>query len=57
MGKRRDELKKLGHGKKGMGWVKDPKTAAYNKVYNKTTFGVNDINDTLKLIIELLTMN
>lgn len=23
--------------------VKDPKKAAYNKVYNKTTFGVNDI--------------
>ena len=32
-----------GYGKKGMGWVKDPKKAAYNKVYNKTTFGVNDI--------------
>lgn len=32
-----------GYGKKGMGWVKNPKKAAYNKVYNKTTFGVNDI--------------
>ena len=32
-----------GYGKKGSGWVKDPKKAAYNKVYNKTTFGVNDI--------------
>ena len=24
--------------KKGMGWVRDPKRAAYNKVYNKTSF-------------------
>lgn len=27
------------YGKKGMGWVNDPKKAAYNKVYNKTTVG------------------
>lgn len=26
------------YGKKGMGWVRDPKKAAYNKVYNKTSF-------------------
>lgn len=26
------------YGKKGMGWIRDPKRAAYNKVYNKTTF-------------------
>ena len=32
-----------GYGKKGSGWVKDPKKAAYNKVYSKTTFGVNDV--------------
>ena len=25
------------YGKKGTGWVKNPKKAAYNKVYNKTT--------------------
>ena len=31
-----------GYGKKGMGWVNNPKKAAYNKVYNKTTFGVSD---------------
>ncbi|MCR4945193.1 MAG: hypothetical protein K5986_12335, partial [Clostridium sp.] len=31
------------YGKKGMGWINDPKKAAYNKVYHKTTFGVNDI--------------
>lgn len=32
-----------GYGKKGMGWIKNPKKAAYNKVYNKTTVGVGDI--------------
>lgn len=26
------------YGKKGMGWVNDPKQAAYNKVYKQTTF-------------------
>ena len=31
------------YGKKGVGWIKDPKKAAYNKVYNKTTFGLKDI--------------
>ncbi|API92734.1 MULTISPECIES: hypothetical protein [unclassified Virgibacillus] len=25
---------------KGYGWVRNPKKAAYNKVYNKTTFDV-----------------
>lgn len=28
-----------GYGKKGMGWIKNPKKAAYNKVYRKTTVG------------------
>lgn len=32
-----------GYGKKGMGWVTNPKKAAYNKIYNKTTVGVGDI--------------
>ena len=27
-----------GYGKKGMGWIKNPKKAAYNKIYNKTSF-------------------
>lgn len=31
------------YGKKGMGYINDPKKAIYNKVYNKTTVGVNDI--------------
>ena len=31
------------YGKKGMGWVKDPKRAMYNKVYRKTTFSIFDL--------------
>lgn len=31
------------YGKKGMGWVKNPKKVAYNKVYKKTTFGLSDL--------------
>ncbi len=31
------------YGKKGTGWVRNPKKAAYNKVYKKTTFSVLDI--------------
>ena len=29
-----------GYGKKGMGWFKNPKKAAYNKVYKKTSFSL-----------------
>ncbi|MBU9710388.1 hypothetical protein [Evansella tamaricis] len=32
-----------GYGRKGMGWVKDPKRAAYNKVYKKTSFSFWDL--------------
>ena len=32
-----------GYGKKGMVWVKNPKKAAYNKVYKKTTFSIWDL--------------
>lgn len=32
-----------GYGKKGMGWIKDPKKAMYNKVYNKTSFSLWDL--------------
>ncbi len=45
-GKAKRALKKAvipGYGKKGSGWVKDPKRAAYNKIYNKTTIGVNEL--------------
>lgn len=31
------------YGKKGTGWVRNPKKALYNKVYNKTTFGWKDL--------------
>lgn len=32
-----------GYGKKGMGWIKNPKKAMYNKVYKKTTFSIFDL--------------
>lgn len=32
-----------GYGKKGAGWIKNPKKAAYNKVYKKTTFSLWDL--------------
>lgn len=45
-GKTKRKIKKTlipGYGKKGMGWIKDPKRAAYNKIYRKTTFGLTDL--------------
>ncbi|MDY4511742.1 hypothetical protein [Streptococcus hyovaginalis] len=33
------------YGKKGAGWVNDPKKAAYNKAYKKTTFDSLDSNN------------
>lgn len=30
-----------GYGKKGMGWVKNPRRAARNAVYRRTTFGIS----------------
>jgi hypothetical protein len=32
-----------GYEKKGMGWIKNPKKAAYNKVYKKTSFSLWDL--------------
>ncbi|MBR8674174.1 hypothetical protein GRR92_06770 [Lactococcus lactis subsp. lactis] len=32
-----------GYGKKGVGWVKNPKKAAYNKVYKKASFSLWDL--------------
>ncbi|WEV73065.1 hypothetical protein [Bifidobacterium sp. ESL0790] len=32
-----------GYGKKGMGWVRNPRKALYNKVYRKTSFGWRDL--------------
>jgi len=31
------------YGKKGMGWIRNPQKAAYNKVYNKTTFNIFNV--------------
>ena len=45
-GKAKRAVKKVllpGYGKKGSGWIKNPKKAAYNKVYNKTSFSIWDI--------------
>lgn len=45
-GKAKRAMKKAiipGYGKKGMGWIKNPKKAAYNKVYNKTSFSLWDL--------------
>ena len=32
-----------GYGKIGAGWIKNPKKAAYNKIYRKTSFSIWDI--------------
>lgn len=45
-GKAKRALKKAvipGYGKKGSGWIKNPKKAAYNKIYKKTTFSLKDL--------------
>ncbi|MFB9777104.1 hypothetical protein [Brevibacterium otitidis] len=31
------------YGRKGTGWVRNPKRAAYNKVYNKTSISVDGL--------------
>lgn len=36
------------YGKKGMGFAINPKKAVYNKVYNKTSFGIRDIFNFIK---------
>lgn len=46
IGKAKRSVKKAiipGYGKKGMGWLTNPKKAAYNKIYNKTTFSIWDM--------------
>jgi len=45
-GKLKRRMKKAvipGYGRKGMGWLKNPKKAAYNKVYNKTSFSLGSL--------------
>lgn len=45
-GKAKRAIKKAvipGYGKKGMGCVKNPRKAAYNKIYKKTSFSIFDL--------------
>lgn len=45
-GTRKRQAKKAlipGYGRKGMGWIRNPRKAAYNKIYRKTTFGLWDL--------------
>ena len=45
-GKAKRAVKKAlipGYGKKEMGWIKNPKKAAYNKAYHKTSFNLFDL--------------
>lgn len=45
-GKAKRQVKKAlvpGYGQKGIGFVKNPKKAVYNKVYKKTTFSLWDL--------------
>lgn len=45
-GKAKRAVKKAlipGYGKKGMGWIKNPKKAAYNNIYKKTSFSIFDL--------------
>lgn len=32
-----------GYGKKGRGWITNPRKAAYNSVYRRTTFSIWDL--------------
>lgn len=45
-GRLKRSIKKVlipGYGKKGMGILKDPKKALYNKIYSKLTFSIFDL--------------
>ena len=45
-GKAKRTLKRAlipGYGKKGTGWIKNPKRALYNKIYKKTSFSIFDL--------------
>ena len=45
-GKAKRALKRAlipGYGKKGSGLIKNPRKAAYNKIYHKTTFSLKDL--------------
>ena len=40
------------YGKKGMGWIRNPKKAAYNKVYKKTTISAKSLFSGLAALIK-----
>lgn len=45
-GKIKRSIKKAiipGYGKKGTGWIKNPKKATYNKIYNKISFSIKKL--------------
>lgn len=45
-GKAKRAIKKAiipGYGRRGSGWIKNPRKAAYNKAYRKTTFSIFDL--------------
>ena len=45
-GKIKRSIKKAiipGYGKKGTGWIKNPKKVVYNKIYNKTSFSIKKL--------------
>ena len=46
-----------GYGQKGVGWIKNPKKALYNKVYHKTTFGLSDLFTPSKKRMKKTTKN
>ena len=43
------------YGKKGMGYIKNPKRAVKNKVYNKTTFSWNNKNAWIHIFLFFTT--
>ena len=42
------------YGKKGMGWVNDPKKATYNKIYNKTSFGLGEVLEVIGSVFSII---
>lgn len=45
-GRAKRDIKKAlipGYGRKGTGFIKNPKKAVYNKIYRKTTFSLFDL--------------
>ena len=45
------------YGKKGMGYINNPKKAVYNKVYNKTTVGINQVFSSSSSTVDSITFD